>query len=101
MDTQEGIQSDTEGESGIQGAESGTLREDSSSTPEVKRADVQKGLIEYTRPILAICSIFALVIFYIAMSEGCDVPVQVNGFWAPVMWYFTDRTLMHKKKGDL
>jgi len=49
------------------------------------------------RPILAIISIAALVYFYTLQVVGYDIPVEINGFWGPVTWWFIERTVGHIK----
>ena len=51
------------------------------------------------RPVLAIMSLFALIVFYILKTVGYEIPVEVNGFWAPVSWWFVERTVT-KAKGS-
>jgi len=49
------------------------------------------------RPILAIMSLFALILFYILKTVGYEIPVEVNGFWAPVSYWFVSRSIEKAK----
>lgn len=53
-----------------------------------------------TRPMLAYISIVALVWFYTLEAFGNDIPVEIHGFWGPVLWWFGERTIQHIRKGD-
>ena len=45
------------------------------------------------RPILAHVSIIALIWFYTLAVFGNEIPVEINGFWTPVLGYFGTREL--------
>lgn len=61
-----------------------------------KRMDF-KGAI---RPVLAVFSFAALIYFYTLQVVGYNIPSEINSFWAPVLYYFVDRTLMHKRNDN-
>ena len=46
----------------------------------------------WVRPILAVGCLCALIWFYTLMVFGNDIPPGVNGFWAPISWWFVERT---------
>ena len=52
----------------------------------------------YVRPMLAIGSLCALIWFYTLMAFGNEIPVEVNSFWIPILWWFGERTASHIKE---
>ena len=45
--------------------------------------DIKKGEL-----LLAVGSLCALIWFYTLMAFGNQIPPGINGFWAPVAWFF-------------
>ena len=48
------------------------------------------------RPILAGFSMAALVWFYTLKVFGNPIPLEVNSFWIPILWYFRARDMEKK-----
>ena len=99
LDTQGNLQSNSEGESGAARAEQNLAGADNQATVSSKRNIMQE---THVRPIIAIISIVALCYFYTLAATGTgDPPAEINTLWIPVLWFFRDRTLIHKKQGEL
>jgi len=43
------------------------------------------------RPIVTILCTFFLAYFYTMETLGYTVPVAINSFWIPVLWWYKDR----------
>jgi len=114
LDTQEDIPESHRRKSGFEEAESNTPGADN----QVKAIPLGNGYItikediraatssmiaeSHVRPIIAIISIIALCFFYTLTATGSgSPPAEINSLWIPVLWFFRDRTLLHKKQGDL
>lgn len=50
--------------------------------------DTKKGEL-----FLAVGSLAALFWFYTLMAFGNEIPPEVNGFWAPVVWFFGKQSI--------
>jgi len=45
------------------------------------------------RPMLAGFSMVALIWFYTLMVFGNDIPLEINSFWIPILWFFRARDI--------
>ena len=92
----------SKGESGTKGAKSHPSGADNKAEAGFVRGN-DKGYQESpVRPIIAIISIVALCYFYTLQTLGIgNPPVEINSLWVPILWFFRDRTQIHRKAGEL